>query len=331
MTSSPSQHKRTEDAITRSEIWFRDGSVVLQAQNTQFRVHFGLLARHSSVFSDMWELPQPSDEPTIEGCPVMQLSDDPIDVGYLLKALYDSAFHSQRVMPLPVLGAMIRLGRKYDFKDLLHSAVERVTAEYPRTLEKYIAMPDSFQTIERYKGIDFDMVTLLSENKLFAALPLACYLAVETTTLVNTKLLPRLYTCLMACQSELLEGILKDDGTRASLSEGDRNRCVMGRQTLLVKQFEPGYTFGWLRKWDFTDCPSPTTCRSRRETELGGFMRDYRIWAANRIFLTWDNWKLCAACSRHAPGSVTAGGKKIWQELPEIFGLPPWDQLENDL
>ncbi|KAF7370417.1 BTB domain-containing protein [Mycena sanguinolenta] len=299
MTSSPGQHKRTEDAITRSEIWFRDGSVVLQAQNTQFRVHFGVLARHSSVFSDMWELPQPSDESTVDGCPVR---------------FYDSTFHSQKVIPLPVLGAMIRLGRKYDFKDLLHSAVERVTAVYPKTVGEYLAMRTTFETIEWYDGIDLDMLALLSENKIFTALPVACYRAVEATTL-----------------SELLEGIPKDDGTRASLSEGDRNRCAIGRQTLLVKQFEPGYTFGWLRKWDFTDCPSPAACHNLRETESKGFKRGYRIRAASRVFLALANWGFCTACAHHAKNSLSAGRKKIWEELPEIFGLPPWDQLKNDL
>ncbi|KAJ6519054.1 hypothetical protein C8R45DRAFT_11752 [Mycena sanguinolenta] len=298
--------------ITPSDLWFRDGSVVLQAENTQFRVHFGVLARHSSVFSDMWELPQPSDEPTVDGCPVVKLEDDPTDVQYMLKTLYDSTF--QKVIPLPVLGALIRLGRKYDFKDLLHSAVERVTAEYPETVEKYLAMPGTFQAIEPYKGIDFDMVTLLSENKIFTALPSAYYHAVKTTTL-----------------SDLLDGIPKEDGTRASLSEVDRHRCVIGRQTLLFKQFEPGYSLGWLRKWDFTDCTSPAACHSSREINLNDLTGGYRILAVPLLLRPLVDWGFCAACTRHADESLSTGRKKMWKELPEIFDLPPWDELKNDL
>ncbi|KAJ6519053.1 hypothetical protein C8R45DRAFT_1117032 [Mycena sanguinolenta] len=304
MSPPPAKRRRTTTPIKHSELWFSDGGVVLQAENIQFRVHFGVLARHSSVFSDMQELPQPSDEPTVDGCPVVELQDDPTDVEFLLKALYDS----QKIIPLRVLGAFIRLGRKYDFKDLLRSAVERVTAEYPRILEKYLAVEDKFETIH--------------ENKIFTALPLAYYRAVQVTTVdfYSTR------------HSELFEENSNDGGTCASLSELDRGRCVMGRHTLLVKQFEQGYTFGWLRKWEFTDCTSPVTCRSSRESKSQELTRGYQIWAVSRrIILTWGHGKFCPACTRHAKECSIAGREKTWQEVPEIFGLPPWNQLENDL
>ncbi|KAF8208156.1 hypothetical protein K438DRAFT_1468773, partial [Mycena galopus ATCC 62051] len=63
-----------------SETWRRDGNVVLQAANIQFRVHWSVLAQHSSVFRDIEELPQPPDQPTVDGCPVVELYDDPNDV-----------------------------------------------------------------------------------------------------------------------------------------------------------------------------------------------------------------------------------------------------------
>ncbi|KAJ7935112.1 hypothetical protein B0H13DRAFT_1474520, partial [Mycena leptocephala] len=63
---------------------FDDGSVVLQAENTQFRVHWSILSIHSSVFHDMQGLPQPPDQDSIEGCPVVQLSDLAADVEHIL-------------------------------------------------------------------------------------------------------------------------------------------------------------------------------------------------------------------------------------------------------
>ncbi|KAF7370314.1 BTB domain-containing protein [Mycena sanguinolenta] len=94
---------------------------------------------HSSVFRDMQGLPQPPDQPTIDGCPIAELSDDPKDVEYLLKALYVPAFHCEKMLPLPGIGALIRLGRKYDFKYLFDSAVARLTTEIPPTLEEFDA------------------------------------------------------------------------------------------------------------------------------------------------------------------------------------------------
>lgn len=73
----------------RSDIWFDDGSVILQAESTQFRVHRTMLARHSPVFRDIFSIPQPGDEALIEGCPIIHLSDSAEDIRLTLLALYD--------------------------------------------------------------------------------------------------------------------------------------------------------------------------------------------------------------------------------------------------
>lgn len=75
--------------IVRSKIWYDDGSVILQAESTQCRVHWTVLAQHSSFFSDLRTVPQPPDEPRIEGCPIILLSDSIQDLEHLLRALYN--------------------------------------------------------------------------------------------------------------------------------------------------------------------------------------------------------------------------------------------------
>lgn len=74
---------------TRSDIWFDDGSVVLQAELVQFRVHRTVLARHSSIFKDMFSIPQPPCGAMVEGCPLVLLHDNSEDVYHILTALYD--------------------------------------------------------------------------------------------------------------------------------------------------------------------------------------------------------------------------------------------------
>ncbi|KAJ6519034.1 hypothetical protein C8R45DRAFT_950061 [Mycena sanguinolenta] len=137
---SPTKRQRTESApITRSKMWIDDGNVVLVASQTQFRVHLSVLARNSSAFRDMQGLPQPPDEPTIDGCPVVVLPDDPQDIEHLLNVLYTPTFLHREKLPFPVIGALIRLGRKYNFKDLFDAAVARLMAEFPTTLEAHDA------------------------------------------------------------------------------------------------------------------------------------------------------------------------------------------------
>lgn len=72
-----------------SKFWYADGNIVLQAGNTQFKVHRGVLSRQSSVFEDMFSIPQPADNQNGE-CPVVVLSDSVEDWEVLLTLLYDA-------------------------------------------------------------------------------------------------------------------------------------------------------------------------------------------------------------------------------------------------
>jgi len=67
-----------------------DGNVVLEAEDTQFKVHRSVLCRHSPVFRDMFTMPHVGGEgdSVVEGCPVVRLQDSAQDLKYLLLALY---------------------------------------------------------------------------------------------------------------------------------------------------------------------------------------------------------------------------------------------------
>jgi len=93
MPDSPSaKRKRTKDPtvddnlhLVRSAIWYDDGSIVIQAGSTQFRVHRSILCANSPVLKDML----PMEGELVEGCPILRLSDSAEDVAHLLKVLYD--------------------------------------------------------------------------------------------------------------------------------------------------------------------------------------------------------------------------------------------------
>lgn len=75
------------------DLWFDDGSVVLQVESTQFRVHRSVLSSQSVIFRDMFSVPQPSVsgatvEGMIEGCPVVCLQDKSQDWTYVLQMIY---------------------------------------------------------------------------------------------------------------------------------------------------------------------------------------------------------------------------------------------------
>ena len=64
------------------DLWYDDGTVILTAEKTAFRVYRGLLAKHSEVFRDMFTVPQPTtptNNDAFEGCPIVHLVDDAAD------------------------------------------------------------------------------------------------------------------------------------------------------------------------------------------------------------------------------------------------------------
>ena len=79
------------------ELWFEDGNVVVVVEDRCYRLHKSILARHSVVFRDMFDL-KPLDAAAIaagedrelEDCArVSLLHDSAEDFTYFLKAIYE--------------------------------------------------------------------------------------------------------------------------------------------------------------------------------------------------------------------------------------------------
>ncbi|KII91563.1 hypothetical protein PLICRDRAFT_512971 [Plicaturopsis crispa FD-325 SS-3] len=153
---------------SKSRIWYPDGSIVLSAESTIFRVHRSILSQHSQVFKDMLECAQPAlDEESIEGCPVVHLPmDSADDVKFLLEAIYDRRiFEIHKPQPLPVIGGILRLARKYDIEYLRKQAVSYITDDYPSTLDDWddLRLQDT-PRINQYPGMPLDLIRLAREN-----------------------------------------------------------------------------------------------------------------------------------------------------------------------
>lgn len=102
-STRPAKRLRTEPAdytsyVKDSDYYFTDGAICIATKNTDtlFRVHQGMLVRHSQVFRDMFSIPRPEadgasqDESVYEGAPVVQLDDRTEDIRALFRLMYDS-------------------------------------------------------------------------------------------------------------------------------------------------------------------------------------------------------------------------------------------------
>ncbi|KAF7792600.1 hypothetical protein EIP86_003696 [Pleurotus ostreatoroseus] len=90
--------------------WFEDGNFVLvtipqdiEEASIAFKVHRGVLARHSEVFRSMFEVPQSvTGDEILDGCPVVAMPDVPSELSVLIKAIYDGpCFHPKLQVESP--------------------------------------------------------------------------------------------------------------------------------------------------------------------------------------------------------------------------------------
>ncbi|KAF9219772.1 hypothetical protein BS17DRAFT_716408 [Gyrodon lividus] len=155
--------------VRHPDLWFSDGSIVLRAENTLFRVHKSLLARHSGFFHDLFTLPQlvadaasslsssviPSVQSSgdIEGCQVLRLHDTPEDVANLLTTLVDGpSFGSNDPADFQVVSGVLRLATKYLVDSLREKALNHLAVAWPTTLKGWDAREDTARSLELQAG-----------------------------------------------------------------------------------------------------------------------------------------------------------------------------------
>ncbi|KAJ7146475.1 hypothetical protein C8R44DRAFT_757568 [Mycena epipterygia] len=140
---------------TASEL-FDDGTIVLQVENTLYRVYRGLLASRSTVFRDTFSIPQPATEEStqIEGCPVVQLHDRAKDFTRFLLALHHYGPYTKcPVTCFGELGSILSLSDKYDVPILRDAMVSVLCDLYPSSLETWST---DHQDPSGYKSHSFD-------------------------------------------------------------------------------------------------------------------------------------------------------------------------------
>ncbi|KAK7052254.1 BTB domain-containing protein [Favolaschia claudopus] len=319
----PAKRQRVDDeeeGLTRSDIWHDDGSVVLRVERTLFRVHWTVLCLHSSVFRDLRGIPQPPEEPQIEGCPVVELHDDTQDITLFLTALYNPHRLSEEIMTLDFIGAIVRIGRKYDVQNLLKPVVQRLAREHPTTFENYEATTQvhrhtiswTSNQVSHYEGLIFDIVTLARANNLLTLLPCA-YLRVV----------------LFCDLAWILDGVTKDDGSKVTLSFQDQRACILGRQKLQQAQWEHEPFASWIRSsTPAAGCKRPEFCTRRLGVIYEAVVHNGMMLPP---FLLVGYNILCTVCQPHHLRIMKDAREKMWQNLPTFFDLPPWADLKDGL
>ncbi|KAJ7932800.1 hypothetical protein B0H13DRAFT_2307457 [Mycena leptocephala] len=311
------------------ELWFEDGNIVIQAGNSLYRVFRGILATHSSVFKDMLSFPQPPDSELVEGCPLVRFPDSDREVTPFLKALFDPEFFE----PFPastsfeIVSGCLRLSHKYGVDYLHRRALIHLSSGYRTKLvesDKFIYRWDDLSAVEKRS---WNWPT--ERTFLIATIQLAREVDAPW-------ILPSAFYNLAMSYRELGKAVFHRvvfNGLPASLSAQDQDSFVEGHniQTtsttvdILRFLFDPSEIEG---------CKSSKNCFSLRLQAMESRREDLRRYASAPLD-AWeqDDWtllkNLCRACLAVLKQTHEDARQAFWDELPEIYGLPEWEELER--
>ncbi|KII84003.1 hypothetical protein PLICRDRAFT_702259 [Plicaturopsis crispa FD-325 SS-3] len=313
-TDEPSNDARpkTSHPAKSSEIWYKDGSIVLQAENTRFRVHSTVLAQNSPIFEDMLNIGESRGEDRVEGCPLVVLHDSAQDLESLLRALYDRTyFHTKYTQSLRRIASVLRLGKKYEITHLYDDGFELLKKEYSYILWEWDRCHlHPFRLPIRYTGIVFDVINLARELDIMAILPAAFYVCIMH--IKDGDILDG-YTCLSTGQPQ-------------KLSSSDQKIAILGRQNAIALSMST--TFAWLDEHEMIDnCTDPDSCSARFHAISDSLWKPFPRCAA---LCKWDTqWEdhMCADCIAFAKSRHSEGRQRFWEKLPGCFDLDPWAKL----
>ncbi|KAJ6575871.1 hypothetical protein B0H10DRAFT_1788019 [Mycena sp. CBHHK59/15] len=302
-----------------SDLWFADGSLIVQAEDTIFCVSRSILAARSSVFHDMLSFSEAAsdsaNEVTIGGLPMVHLHDSALDVEFFLRAIFDSSYF----MPPPVrtvfgtVLSILRLAHKYDVQYLYRRALSHLAIPFPTTITEWTAI---LKRSRKKEQSYFEM------DRPVAAATLA--IIKYASELDALWLLPSAYARICALE---LDSIVSSDSW-STIDPATQQLClVLHAQT----SQQAAANLRFLTLAPSVECHDPAGCKKQQRSALAwvfkqlGIVNSFGIW----IPYSWESTTYCAPCLARAKQAHGAALQKVWDGLPESMGLPPWDELER--
>ncbi|KAJ7500446.1 hypothetical protein B0H11DRAFT_2275722 [Mycena galericulata] len=313
------------------ELWFDDGNIVIQAGNNQFRVYRGILAARSSVFQDMFSFPQPADSELVDGCPLVRLPDLASDVTMFLRAIFDSSFFKPFPAPttFETIKGCLRLGHKYEVDYLHRRALIHLSSTYDTTLSGWDNL------LITSGNPDIPEVAAMSWMR--PDLPTFKILEIQLIREMGALwLLPGTFYCLSVwldeIRSDILQGgVYKDEPTRFSVE--DQDACFRGH-AIQTQSVTTDILRFLSHPLNIQGCTTSGTCYRGRLAAIEG-IREMVLQNPTTALNIWGkrDWEtlegVCPTCLTALKTTHQTARQAFWNKLPEIYGLPPWNELEE--
>ncbi|KAF8590839.1 hypothetical protein K439DRAFT_1167305 [Ramaria rubella] len=301
----------SQSSLTRSDaFYFEDGNLVVIVEEVAFRLHRGLLARHSPVFRDMSALPNSSTglgDGFFDGCPVVRLQDRVTDVVELLRCLYDhfdmDGSDSEKIT------SVLRLSTKYLMDNLRALALNSLAKRYPTTLTEWDRGDHGFS-----RDDCADIIKVAYELDAHVLLPAAYY-----------------QLCSIETEKVFALG----------LSSPVLHNYVLGKEKISLSL--PRFIEEELFYFDVT--PIPGCFRGKGCTvqlsalykhalhiiqQPDAYHTPTPLEAIDSLYTSSNVKNICMACQDHVEEQVFQARSRIWKSLPDTFRLESWQELRKD-
>ncbi|KAI0673749.1 hypothetical protein C8Q78DRAFT_969131 [Trametes maxima] len=331
-TDSSDASPTSECPYQDEEFWFEDGNVVLVLESSAFRVHRGVLSRHSEAFRNLFSIPQPMDVDkieTIDGSPVVRLQDSSHDFRHLLQAFYDGMTAQIPTEPstrLSVLAALLRLSHKYDIVHIQEATLALLKPMFPDDLPSWLkcGVLGRSRTVKFAPGQEIEAVNLFRKCER------------------SEMLLVALYWCTTLDVHILLHGYTRADGIVEHLSTDDLERCLVARERLERRSAKFNREQLGLGDSHRPTCRDTAKCSSAlrllwacagtviRRAQLPDSESSMRLCFAQAIGdpTSLLMFGLCRECVRYVKGMNAEFDEQLWRDLPGILDLelevPDW-------
>ncbi|KAF8120024.1 hypothetical protein EV363DRAFT_1238886 [Boletus edulis] len=298
--------------------WLEDGNIVITVQEKHFRVHRSVLCFYSDVFRDMFAVSHPCDneEEMMDGCPVVRLQDAVADVEIMLKALYDRSyiFLPGTHMPISVLSAFLRMGKKYVIRQLFKEA-ERMLSFGTSPLVQLSAISAAGNVIlfPRLSGADpfnFMVMNLASEVGLLSITVIAGFY------------------CCVACPALSIVDGYEYNGVRYDLSAGNKRLCFLVQRYIAEVERQ---LFQCLA-FPAHNCVYGSSSRSPCCSGLLSNLRSIQCLKCpfTQWMNTWDDG-LCVSCRAVLRKKHEGARMRLWKNLPVDLDLGRWESLDAEM
>ncbi|KAI0072966.1 hypothetical protein K474DRAFT_1667191 [Panus rudis PR-1116 ss-1] len=214
-------------------LWFEDGSIILSAENTLFKVHRSVIHRYSEVFCDILAFPQPEadvEDSRVSELPVVHIPDTPFDTMHLLSAMYygHKYFGESVTLPFETALSMLHMGTKYQIAVIRKEAILRLKLCFPTSLDDFCRLDLNCELGKHpNRVVDCGRICFRPRDAIMAV-------KMGITCDVPEILPAAFYICAQLPYSMLLNGAADDRGKVWKLDEQCLEACLKGRDKLRV-------------------------------------------------------------------------------------------------